>query len=350
MMRSIRMKCIKKNNIIRTVSLLLVMFILLTGCGRKNKFVGGGETLFSFGGNKVSFGETYIYAQTVIDNYKKTYGDDIFETDVETSDGSTAPLADVTRKDVIDSIIRVKVLNSKADDYKLDITNEDKELALNEANAFWDSLTDQQRTDMQLNQTLVQGVMTENLVADAVYNAVIADVDDEISDEEARETSFFDMYFPCYEVGKYGTIKEFDEERKKEQYGWALDAYEELTQNGGDSIEALAAEYELDQSSHYTMTPEEIKETYGETICSNLYELEDNTFSTVMESEYGYHIFYMEALTDREATDVRKEEILSERRDKYFNEKYKSWRRSMDRSFNYDKSVNQELYSQIKFE
>ena len=49
---------------------------------------------FPFGGIKVSYGETYIYAETVIENYKKTYGDDIFDTDVETSDGSTAPLAD----------------------------------------------------------------------------------------------------------------------------------------------------------------------------------------------------------------------------------------------------------------
>ena len=31
-----------------------------------------------------------------------------------------------------------------------------KQLALDEANAFWDSLTDKQRTDMQMNQTLVQ--------------------------------------------------------------------------------------------------------------------------------------------------------------------------------------------------
>ena len=343
-------RSLKKRIGIKYICIFTALAILFTGCGRNNKFIGGGETLFSFGGIKVSYGETYIYAETVIENYKKTYGDDIFDTDVETADGSTAPLADVTRKDVIDSIIRVKVLNQKADDYELDISNEDKQLALDEANAFWDSLTDKQRTDMQMNQTLVQNVMTENLVADAVYKKVIADVDDEISDEEARETTFYDMYFPCYETGRYGTIKEFDEERKKEQYGWALDAYEELSKNGGDSIESLAAEYELDQSAHYTMTPEEIKETYGETICSNLYELEDNTFSTVMESEYGYHIFYMEALTDREATDIRKDEILAERQDKYFNEKYKSWRRSMDRTFNYDKSVNHELYDTIKFE
>ena len=58
--------------------------------------------------------------------------------------------------------------------------------------------------------------MMENLIAGCGLSKRLSrDVDDEISDEEARETTLYDMYFPCYERGRYGTIKEFDEERKE---------------------------------------------------------------------------------------------------------------------------------------
>ena len=97
------------------------------------------------------------------------------------------------------------------------------------------------------------------------------------------------------------------------------------------------------------MTPAEIDGIYGSEIAENLYDLEDGSYSLVTESEYGYHIFYMKALTDRDATDKKKEELIVGKRRSYMETKYTDWLKETDPGFSYEKSVDFNVYDGIKF-
>ena len=97
------------------------------------------------------------------------------------------------------------------------------------------------------------------------------------------------------------------------------------------------------------MTPSEIEGIYGKDICDSLYGLEDGSYSLVTESEYGYHIFYMKELTDRDATDQHKLDIIKTKKNAYMEELYAEWLPKIDAGYSYEKSVDFDVYQRIGF-
>ncbi|MBQ8914403.1 MAG: hypothetical protein IJ054_10235, partial [Lachnospiraceae bacterium] len=114
-----------------------------------------------------------------------------------------------------------------------------------------------------------------------------------------------------------------------------------------ESIEKLSEYYKLDHSKEQTLTPEEILETYGEDIYNLLYGMKNGDYSTVVESEYGYHVFMMIALTDADATAMKKEQMTAEAIDKKLEDTIKEWQKEIDADFTYPDSVNMEIYDTI---
>lgn len=334
------------------VCILLMMCVFcLGGCG-KTKDEEKGDTVFTFANNPISLGEVYIYAQTVMEDYTATYGSDVWNMTVTLPDGTKENMEAVTRKDIIDAIVRVKVLNAISKNYGIELTETEITSEKNKADIFFNRLTDEQLEKMQLTQSLVENVYCENLLATKVYEKLVDDAGIEISDEEARETTFFDMFFAFYSEDDKGNIVEVTDLRKQEQYNKALQAYKTLVSpvsEEGGNIESLSAYYNLEYSKYYTMTPAEIKEEFGEDIYDSLYQLDDGSYSLVIETEYGYHIFYMKNLTDPEATERRKKELTQSAEEKYFASKFPGWLRSVDADYSYVKSVNMDVYGQIAF-
>ena len=346
-----------------TLILAIAMTLGASACGKKEEISQDSAVVFTFDGEEVSLSEVYLYANTVKDDYEYNYGKDIWGEDISVSKDKSANMEDVTRKDIIEDIVHVKLLVSKANEYKVALDDEESAKVDLETEDFYEKLTDEQIEKMKLSYDLVKEVMNENALARKVYNTIIEEADIEVSDEEARETTFYDLFFEAYSVASSGDVTKFSEDEKQAQFDRAVQAYNTLinpientvnegtTSTGSTStnIEGLAEYYGLVNSSYYTKTPEEIREVYGEDIANALYGLEDGSYSLVMESEYGYHIFYMKALTDRDATDGHKLEMIRYKRNDYMNELYNKWIDEADPSFSYEDSVDFGVYSEIQF-
>lgn len=343
----------KKYSPIMQVVLALLLVLCLTGCGEEGNNDVEYDTVFTFDGTGISLGETYIYAKTVQEDYVSTYGEDVWSMEVTLEDGSTKNMAEVTREDIIWDIVRVKMLLKQAEDRNITLTEEEKEKAIAQSEDFWKNLTDEQIQEMQLSEEMVQNILIENALAQKTYLEILSRAEIEVSDEDARETTFYDMYFECYSEDGNGNIVPYTEEEKRIQYEKALQAYSTLIDpidtEANVNIESLSEYYDLDHSSYYTMTPEEIENVYGTDIYENLYKLDDGSFSLVTETEYGYHIFYMTALTDREATDKNKATMTAALEKAYFDDQFQSWLKKTDKKFSYEESVNMEVYEKIPF-
>ena len=346
-------------------AILICCFVLsLVACGRHEEPVASPEdTVFTFGGENISLGEVYLYATTVKEDYESIYGKGIWGVDISVTRDDSANMEDLTRRDIIDDIVHVKLLQSRASTMKIALSEDEASEVSSQTDAFYENLTDEQIENMDLTYEMVQKVMQENALARKVYDSIIDEAGIEVSDEDARETTFYDLYFECYSVASNGDVTGFSEDEKEAQYERALQAYNTLinpiesTYNDGTSesntsstnIEGLAEYYGLHNSAYYTMTPSEIEGIYGKDICESMYGLEDGSYSLVTESEFGYHIFYMKALTDREATDARKQELIVSKRRKYMDTHYEDWLKKTDPDFSYEKSVDFEVYDSIKF-
>ncbi len=329
----------------------MVLSLCFTGCGSKDSEEEG-DIVFTFAKNPITLGEVYVYAETVKEDYEATYGKDVWNMTIKLADGTEENMEVVTRKDIIDTIVRVKVLNAISKNYGIELTDTEITAEKNKADIFFNRLTDDQLDKMQITENLVENVFCENLLAQRVYEKLVDDAGIEISDEEARETTFYDMFFAFYSEDEDKNLSEITDIKKQEQYNKALQAYKTLVSPVSEesgNIESLAAYYNLEYSRYYTMTPKEIKEQYGEDIYEDLYQLEDGSYSLIIETEYGYHLFYMKYLTDPEATAARKKELTIDAEERFFASKFPSWQRTVDSEYSYVKSVNMDVYDKISF-
>ena len=359
----LRGKSGRKNAYRRRLPILLLVLLLipaLAGCGSKTDTTGETEvqkaedTVFRFLGQDISLGEVYLYAKPVIEDYDKTYGSEIWAMNVRLDENKNQDMVTLTRRDVIENIVKVKLLLKKAPDYGVSLSDEDKTTIETETESFWKNLTDEQIDQMKLERQMVHTCIEENLMAKRVYEVMMSQAGIEVSDEVARETTFFDLYFPTYTEKSDGVLMPMSGEEKQEQYDKAVQAYNTLINPAEDNVKKdpslLASYYNLKDATYYTMTPNEILTTYGKDVYDMLYTLEDGSCSLVTETEYGYHVFYMKALTDRDATDKRKARLEREQRNEYFTRIYEGWLKEEDPNYHYEDSVDFEIYDRIPFQ
>lgn len=325
----------------------LLCILTLVSCGKKDNE----ETekiVYKFGDAAITYGEFYIYAKTVEEDYQKTYGNGIWSLELTTDDGKSS-VRDVTIQDLIANINRVKVLVAQSEDMKIFLSDNEKAEAENMAENFYKGLTEKDISETEVTRELVVRVIEDNLIADKVYKQIIADYDFEISEEEARMTTFYDMVFECYKAKKDGTVEEYTDEKKAAQLQKANEALSSLAQDEDVTYDVIVDKYDLQYSAAYTMSRTELIEEYGESVADKILELSDGEISTVIQSEYGYHIFKMLKANDEELTKKNKETIIAQKQKEYFNGVYEEWAKKYESHFNIDEDVNMELVKNFPF-
>ena len=329
------------------VCMSVIFAVGLVGCGKKTEDTA--NVVYQFGDCDVTYGEYYIYGKTVEEDYQKTYGNGVWGLEMTTDDGKST-VKDVTIDDIIESINRVKVLVHHAEDMNISLSDSEKAEIENEAETFYNGLTEADLKKTEITKNLVKQVMEENAIAKKVYDKEITEYDFEISEEEARMTTFYDLVFECYSIDKDGTVKEFTDEKKATQLQKANEALSSLAQDENVTYQDIVDKYKLQYSNSYTLAKAEMVEEYGESVANKILAMSDGEVSTVIQSQYGYHIFKMIKSNDEELTKKNKEEIIARKQKEYFNGVYEDWLKSYDSHFDISDDVNMEMAKEFPFD
>lgn len=343
-----------KKNII--ILILMLSALLLSACGDEDKTDGtegsvNSTIVFSFGDIDVGKGEVYIYANTVKEKYESEYSKDVWDKEIDIDSGKT--MEELTKEAVIAEIVRVKTFAAHAEEYDVRLSDTDEQEIRDKAHKFYEGLTDRDIEDMELTEELAYTVMKENMLLTRVREALLLKEPVEISDEQARMTCFYDMYFPCYTVNSAGYVRPYSEEKREEQEQLAIEACSKLAtaglENDSDAvnIEELAKSYGLNESKKQTLSPDEILDIYGQEIQDAIYQMKDGQYSTVLESEYGYHVFEMIEITAEKATAEKKKAMTETAVKSFITDKEIEWRNAIDEKFIYPDSVDMDLYNEI---
>lgn len=344
------------NNILRkTVSGLCAILIMFTfaSCGDEVQDETGKYIVLEYAGENIYLDEVYIYARTAMDEYESEYGEDVWSETIETEGGIEMDAEELVRRQIISNIIRTKTLAAQADNYGITLTAEEETEQQQKAEDFYNSLTDEQIESVGMEEATVEKVLSENALADKVYDYVMSDSASDVSDEQARMTTFYDMFFECYYEDEFGNIVVYSADKIEEMKELCEQAYasieEQLVDNPDLNITFLGYTYNLEYAGSHTMSQSEIVETYGQRVLDTLYAMEDGDISEIVETEYGYHIFQMTYLTDEEATAENKAQLTAEAEESYFDNLLNSWITEMDADYSYSGSVNSEIYDMIVF-
>lgn len=333
---------------------ICLMVPMLSGCGEKKEEpeqTSNGTLVFQYGNNLVTKGEIYIYIETVRERYELQYGSDVWQT-VLPDGGEGASMENLTREEVVNEIVRVKTLCAHAEEFGIVLSDEELSELNRKADDFCAGLTDEQLQSMEITKEKAEKVMQENAIASKVEAKILDDRKIEISDEEARMTTFYDMYFECYSMDENGVVTPYTEEQKNQQYRNALQACATLAATdlrdfAGAAIGRLAEYYQLNEAKMQTMSPKDILETYGQDVYDLLYNMENGQYSTVVETQYGYHVFQMIALTDQTKTNEQKIVLYNQQVQEALSDTLTKWQAQIDPVFKYPDSVDMDVYDSI---
>ena len=295
----------------------------------------------------------YIYAETIKESYEEKYGSEVWTKSIVTNDGLEMNAVDAARREAIAKLVKTKTLITKSGEYGISLTDGEQKQQDKAAEEFYDILTDQQIAEVGLELDTVKRVMNESALADKIYDYVMKQSSTEISDEQARMSTFYDMFFECYSEDDFGNITVYPQSRidaQKKKAESAYEAIQEESDNPDLNIAFLGSAKELKYAGTHTMSRDDILNTYGQDALDILYSMSDGQISTVVETQYGYHIFQMLKLTDEAATAKNKQKLAEAADAEYYDSIMADWMNELDSDYSYSKRVDMDVYDKISFQ
>lgn len=335
-----RMSGEKKAGSRRAVGWMLVLCVLLTLCGcsmdRKVIFTTGfreGE-IFRIGNVGCFQPELMVYLSSMQGRYEKNFGEEVW-----TITRGDQTLAENVKDTVLASIAQMKsmYLLSKEHDIKLEKEEEEKVSLM--AKTYFDALGEQGQEYLGITLEDLEQLYTEYYLADKVYQKIIADVNPEISDDEARTILLQTIWIYTWRTDNTGNRVEFTSEERDAAYAEAERIYALVTEPGADFAGIAALESDA----------EEIIGAYGKGDMDARFEtvaftLEKGQISPITATGDGYCIMKCISTFDRDQTDINKQQIVEQRKLETFGQEYDAFVETLT------KRINAKAWEQISLE
>lgn len=295
----------------------LVMVGMLSGCSQK---LDNDEVAITMGDTQITAGVANFYARYQQAQYETYYasfmGEDMWENEVE--DGKI--YEDTVKEGIIESLETLYLLEAHMGEYDVTITEEEKESIKQAAEGFVDANEEDEKAAVSGDVSIVEKVLELLTIQEKMYDVMVADVDSEVSDDEAAQKKMTYVKFALSTTDEEGNSVDLTEDEiatlKEEASDFAKSAKSEedfsafATAQGYEPAEAT-----FDAEST-TPAAEVIEVVDG---------LKEGECTEVIETETAYYVAKVESLLDREATDAKKASIVQERKDAQYQEITEGW-------------------------
>jgi len=319
-----------------------VLILVATGCKMKLNEHGNTKVVLTTGFDRdevfridktsCRLPEVMVYLTNMKNQYEQALGSQIWQTSYE---GET--LEGNVKETVLARIARIKAMNLLAEKYEISLSDEELDNAAKVAKQYYESLNDRERELLDVDEKGICTMYEEYALAKKVYEYLIADINPEISDDEARTITVQHILIKTYSMNEAGERVPYPEEAKKEAYRKAQEALRKAQE--GEDFTALITEYNEDSNSSYSFG----KGTMDAAFEDAAFNLGTDEISDIVETEHGYHIIKCISTFDRDETDRNKVKIVEQRRKEVFNEEYSGFVEGLTRS------LNEELWDTVGF-
>lgn len=276
--------------------------------------------------------EVMVYLTTTKNQYENIFGSQIWSASYE---GQT--LEESMKDTVLARLARVKAMNLMAQNEGISLNTQELEKAAQAANEYFDGLNETEKNLLGVNLELTISMYEEYTLANKVYEYLIADINPEISDDEARTITVEHILIKTYTLDENGEKVEYSKQAKNEAYERANEAWQRAV--AGEEFSILAAEYSDDTDTTFSFG----KGTQDSVFEQAAFNLGTNEISDIIETEYGYHIIKCISTFDKEETDRNKVKIVEKRRQEVFDEEYSGFVEQLT------KNLNTQLWESVSF-
>ena len=320
-------------NVKKILALTLVLVFAaaaFAGCGKIN----GTKTALTVNGEELSTGTVNLYLryqQAAYVNLMAAYGmvsadsgywDGISDAETKQTYGETF------LSDIKSYMINMAVTRQHAEEYGCALT-EEEEAKVSEVAA--DFISDNATVSEWIG---VSQADAENLISlityqNKMYDYMIADVDTEVSDDEAAQSTIYYIRLGLTPPSEYeGTEEEYAAERKETAESILKDI-KDLKDPEMDEMTEKAAAYDdtlTAYSGSFGKNDEAASSGFDEAVVTAAKSLKDGeVYDGVIETERALYLIKLEAEFDREATDTKKDSMVHSRQQERYSELLTQW-------------------------
>lgn len=328
---------------VRIGLIIVVMTLSFCGCAFRSGGNGTGPRVVlttGFGEDEVfrieksscTLAEIMVYMTNMKNQYEEAYGKEIWNSSYN---GET--LEENIKNTVLARIARIKAMNLLAQEQGVALSQEELDKAAEAGRIYFASLNGTERELMGVDEALITRMYEEYALATKVYEYLIADINPEISDDEARTITVQHILIKTYSVNENNEAVPYSEMDKREAYQRALEVYRRA--RNGEEFAGLIAEYSEDENASYSFGKGSFEKAFEEAA----FNLGTGEISGIVETAQGYHIIKCISTFDRDETDRNKMKIVEQRRKEVFSEEYSGFVEGLTRN------IDQELWESVGF-
>ena len=160
----------------------------LSGCSKKEKFQADAAAI-TVNGDEISAGLVKFathYSQALMESMYKMYMgvEDPMDSDIY---GNGSTLGSMIKDDVVSTLERLVLAEQKMSDYNVELTDDEKAAVTEAATRFMDENGEEVLNQMGATQEVVERYLTLRLIQSKMEPQMSADVDTEVSDDEAAQ-------------------------------------------------------------------------------------------------------------------------------------------------------------------
>ena len=308
---------------------------MLTGCGEKA--LDGTKTVATVDGAEIPLGMLSLSVregQAQAEAMYKSFmgGSDYSIWDTEAEKGKT--YGEQAVEQALKDIELMCILKEKAADYDVEITEDDEKAIADAAAAFMSANTEDTLKTLAVTEDQVKTYLELETYKSRMHDPLIADVDKDVSDEEAQQSSF------DYVSISTADLSDDEIKQKKEDAQKILDDLKaagsdgdlnEIAKSVDDSYSSVSGTFDVNEDAAKEDSDEESDSSssssaYPDEVMKVLRTLKDGEIGPdVIETDTSYYVVKLDKVNDEEATETKKQSIISTRENKLYTDTTEKW-------------------------
>lgn len=283
----------KWKNICKTGILLFCMTAFVAGCGVKALLPSGKSGIREYGK-----AETMVILSTEKLRYEELYTEQIWDAKI---DQNGTVFSSSLLSQVHDFMKELKLMSEMAAEHEIVLTSREKELIKAASVQYWNALGEADAEALELSQSDVEGLYADYCIAERLVDELTGDMNLEVSDSEAKVITVSEIKAEDLETAEEILAKVQEENA---DFGGIAKSYTE----GGA----------VPKQIYYGLM--------GETYEAAAFALENGEISGVIAEDGAYYILKCLDDYDADATKLRKEEMMRQKKNEAFYTKYELYR------------------------
>lgn len=307
---------------------------MLTGCGEKK--LDGTKTVATVDGTEIPLGIVSLsvregQAQTEAMYKSFMGGQDYSIWSMDAEDGKTYGEQAVEQS--LKDVELMYIMKEKAADYNVEVTDDDEQKIADAAAAFMAANSEETLQELAVSEDQIKTYLELQTYKSRMHDPLIADVDKDVSDEEAQQSSFDYVSISTADLSD-DEIKQKKEDAQKILDGLNADPdgdFSEIAKSVDDSYTVLSGSFDTNEDASEEDSDDEDETTasssnYPDEVMKVLRTLKDGEVGPdVIETDSSYYVVKLDKVNDEDATATKKESIISTRENKLYTETTDKW-------------------------